>query len=96
MDLKMLKPCMDGEGYIAEARVELGVGFARLCQTLSSAEGVGSVRCSPKLEVARFSLMGVELMVYGSGMVNLRGVLDEQQAHEVLKALQRLIAEARG
>jgi len=94
MDIRLSRPCVDDPTrYIAECHFGKRVVIEKLCDILSGV-GAKGLKCSVKLGVARFELEDRSVMIYSSGRVDIRKILNTDEARAVMEKITDLIKEA--
>ena len=65
----------------------------KLCDILNDV-GAKGLKCSVKLGVARFELEDRSVMIYSSGRVDIRKILNTDEAIDVMEKITDLVKEA--
>ena len=96
MDIRLSRPCVDDPTrYIAECHFGKRVEIETLCDILSGV-GAKGLKCSVKLGVARFELEERSVMIYGSGRVDIRKILNIDEARAMMGKITDMVKEALG
>ena len=94
MDIRLSRPCVDDPTrYIAECHFGKRVVIEKLCDILNDV-GAKGLKCSVKLGVARFELEDRSVMIYSSGRVDIRKILNTDEARAVMEKITDLVKEA--
>ena len=94
MDIRLSRPCVDDpKRYIAECHFGKRVVIEKLCDILNGV-GAKGLKCSVKLGVARFELEDRSVMIYSSGRVDIRKILNTDEAIDVMEKITDLVKEA--
>ncbi len=103
-DIVITKPCTDAPGrFIAESRFGRQFNMGRLCSVVKAIEGgenstdvkaFTDVKCSESLGVAKFDFRGRTLILYRSGRIDLRKVVDEGDARAAMAELESVLSSA--
>ena len=94
MDIRLSRPCVDEPTrYIAECHFGKRVLIEKLCDILNGV-GAKGLKCSVKLGVARFELEDRSVMIYSSGRVDIRKILNTDEAIDVMEKITDLVKEA--
>lgn len=91
-NIVITKPCTDAPGrFIAESSFGRRFDMARLCAFVKSVEGG---KCSESLGVARFDFKDRTLILYRSGRIDLRKIVDEGDARAAMAELESVLSGA--
>lgn len=94
MDIRLSRPCVDDPTrYIAECHFGKRVVIEKLCDILRRF-GANGLKCSEKLGVARFELDERSVMIYSSGRVDIRKILNTDEARAVMGKITEIVKEA--
>ena len=94
MDIRLSRPCVDDPTrYIAECHFGKRVVIEKLCDILRRF-GAKGLKCSAKLGVARFELDERSVMIYASGRVDIRKILNTDEARVVMGQITNMIKDA--
>ncbi|HTY90340.1 MAG TPA: hypothetical protein VMC84_04115 [Methanocella sp.] len=91
-DIVITKPCTDAPGrFIAESSFGRKFNMGRLCALLRAIDGA---KCSESLGVARCDFKGWTLILYRSGRIDIRKVVDVGDARAAMAELESVLAGA--
>ncbi len=91
-DIVITKPCTDAPGrYIAESTFGRKFNMEKLCALVKPIDGA---KCSVSLGVAKFDYKERTLILYRSGRVDLRKIMDAGDAQTLMAELQALLSGA--
>ena len=91
MDIRLSRPCVDDPTrYIAECHFGKRVVIEKLCDILKGVDAKG-LKCSVKLGVARFELEDRSVMIYSSGRVDIRKILNTDEARTVMEKITDMV-----
>ena len=94
MEIRLSRPCVDDPTrYIAECHFGKRVIIGKLCDILNDV-GAKGIKCSVKLGVARFELEDRSIMIYSSGRVDIRKILNTDEARAVMEKITNLVKES--
>lgn len=91
-EIVITKPCTDAPGrFIAESSFGRKFDMGRLCALVKTIDGA---KCSESLGVARLDFKGRTLILYRSGRIDLRKVVDERDARAAMAELESVLSGA--
>ena len=91
-DIVITRPCTDAPGrFIAESSFGRRFNMSRLCALVKAIDGA---KCSESLGVARFDYKDKTLILYRSGRIDLRKIVDEGDAREAMTELESVLSGA--
>ncbi len=91
-DIVITKPCTDAPGrFIAESKFGRRFNMIKLCALMKNFDGA---KCSESLGVARFDFRDKTLILYRSGRIDLRKIVDEGDAQAAMAELESVLSGA--
>lgn len=91
-EVVITRPCTDAPGrFIAESRFGRKFHMGKLCELVKPIDGA---KCSESLGVARLDFKDKTLILYRSGRIDMRKVVDLEDANAIMKEIEVLLDEA--
>ena len=91
-NIVITKPCTDAPGrFIAESKFGRKFAMDRLCALVKPIEGA---KCSESLGVAKFDYKDRTIIIYRSGRIDFRKILDDKDACDIMVELEGLLSGA--
>jgi len=93
MDIRLSRPALTTDSFYSRMPFRKA---GRHGQVVRYLKGVGAkgLKCSVKLGVARFELEDRSVMIYSSGRVDIRKILNTDEARAVMEKITDLVKEA--
>jgi ArsR family metal-binding transcriptional regulator len=97
-EIVITRPCTDAPGrFIAESSFGRRFAMGRLCalaKAIDGAKGFSDLKCSESLGVAKFDYRGRTLILYKSGRIDLRRIVDADDALAVMHDIEERLKDA--
>lgn len=92
--IHLARPCIeDPRLFIAESSFGRGIDMEMACSILKEL-GVKEMRCSSRLGVARFRLDDRQVMIYRNGRIDVRRVLNVDDAAIAIDQVESMLENA--
>ncbi len=93
-DIVLARPCVEDPGlFIAESNFCRDLDMEMVCRILDELD-VPERRCSIRLGVARFRLDDWQVMVYRKGRIDVRRVIDVDNAADAIGQVESIVSLA--